>query len=246
MLKHKNYIESHPITFIVLCLALVLFPSIKDAFAMEQTYSKKIQHRVYQQDTIKKSLGHIVLDAGHGGYDGGSVYKDYKEKDITLAITLKAKQLLEEEGVQVTLTRSSDEVSWGEDNVEDLTARSNIANRSQADAFISLHTNAYEDTKVNGSEIWLDYQNKKNVTLAQHMHKGLQEVSYTEDRGLKDQAQSPIQILVYNRIPSILLEVGFITGNEDIKVLTSEQGQTKVAKGIANGVISYLKSLHKS
>lgn len=242
----KNYIESHPIAFIMLCLCLVLFPSIKDTFAMEKTSKTLLQHRVLKQEEVKKYMGHVVIDAGHGGYDGGSVYKGHKEKDITLAITLKLKTMLEEEGVQVTLTRNSDKVSWSDDNVEDLSARSKIANDSQADAFISIHTNSYYDTDINGSEIWVNYDSDQNISLAKHIQKGLQDIGYTNDRGLKDQATSPLQLLVENKIPSILLETGFITGNKDLQVLTSTKGQEQIAQGITQGVLEYLKSLHKS
>lgn len=239
----KNYIESHPIAFVILCLSLILFPSIKDTFAMDKTTKMLLQHRELEEVEIK-NIGHVVIDAGHGGYDGGSVHQGIKEKDITLAIALKLKPMLEEEGVQVTLTRNSDEVSWSEDNVEDLFARSKIANNANADAFISLHTNSYYDTEINGSEIWVNYDSDINVVLAKHVQQGLKDIGYTYDRGLKDQATSPLQLLVDNKIPSILLETGFITGDSDFQVLTSKEGQEKIARGIAQGIVSYLNNLH--
>ena len=243
----KNYIQSHFKLFVILCLFFILLPTFKNTFAMEKTGQGKLTHRIFQQEKVEEtSLGHVVLDAGHGGYDSGSVSKGQMEKDITLAIVLKVADYLEEEGVQVTLTRDSDDVSWPSDNVEDLAARSNIANTSNADAFISLHTNTYLDDTIYGSEIWLNYENSQNVALAQCMQEALIKAEYTYDRGLKDQAESPLQLLVYNQIPSILLEVGFLTNDHDFEVLTTKEGQETIAKAITEGIINYLKNLHKS
>lgn len=87
----------------------------------------------------------IVLDAGHGGYDTGSIsYDGVYEKDITLAITQKIGEQLEKAGYTVVYTRTSDEVSWSNDNRDDLRTRVAIGEEAGADYYISIHTNASE------------------------------------------------------------------------------------------------------
>ena len=91
-----------------------------------------------------KNLQHIiVLDAGHGGMDGGSIGNGYTEKDITLAITLRLGQYLQEQGYLVIYTRQEDQ-AFSADEAEDLNARTQISNAYDTDAFVSIHLNFSE------------------------------------------------------------------------------------------------------
>ena len=110
----------------------------------------------------------IVLDAGHGGYDSGCVSEEgYLEKDITLSLVLLTGAILEEQGIHVVYTRTSDEVVWSSDNLDDLRARVNIAEEVKADYYISFHLNSsnYNDG-AQGYEIYLNYQNDTIITMA--------------------------------------------------------------------------------
>lgn len=187
----------------------------------------------------------VMLDSGHGGYDDGSVGKHgIKEKDITLAITLKLRDLLEQDGAEVFLTRDSDEVSWPSDNGRDLRKRSMMANDSQADCFVSVHTN-FSDvaaSEISGSEIWLSYEDERNIALAEAVNEALIEADYTKSRGLKDHKESFLSLLYYNEIPSILVETAFLSNDEDYAVLVDEQGQQRIADALAQGIKAYLLS----
>ncbi|MEG1065942.1 MAG: N-acetylmuramoyl-L-alanine amidase [Erysipelotrichaceae bacterium] len=187
----------------------------------------------------------IVLDAGHGGYDGGSASCDgsVNEKDITLAITLKTGKLLEDMGYKVVYTRTSDVVSWSNDEVQDLSARVRIGEEANADVFVSIHTNASEvnDDGSNGSEVWVMPTSDINLSLATHINNELASLKYTSNRGVKDQAESPIQILLWNQVPAVLVETGFINNSNDFAYMSSITGQDKIAKAIASGIDSTLK-----
>ena len=114
----------------------------------------------------------IVLDAGHGGYDPGSVAEDgAMEKDITLQITLKTGAILErEDGVRVVYTRNSDALSWPPQEAEDLAARVRIAQQARADMLISIHLNAAEDASASGYETYIRADSEMMFDMAQQVH----------------------------------------------------------------------------
>ena len=158
----------------------------------------------------------VCLDAGHGGSDAGAVSTDgkRKEKDDNLRLTLKVKDELERMGIDVVLTRDDDsDVS--------LKDRCRIANRKKCDLFIALHRNS--SAKGTGIEAWIS-KNEKNgeKMIAKQLVSSLSEIGNLTDRGVKsgyrDKAANNYYINANTEMPSILLEVGFITAKEDNKV----------------------------
>lgn len=102
----------------------------------------------------------IMIDAGHGGYDVGSIsnFDDY-EKDINLDIALLVGKQLKSYGYNVVYTRTSDSVSWPSDNKKDLQARCNLAQKKNADLFVSIHLNSSE-YDASGYKIYCDFTNR--------------------------------------------------------------------------------------
>lgn len=244
----KNFIQKHTILIGLIVFCFIFVPSIQESFA--QSLPKQevpvlvINPNKDIQEPAKQSKGKVVLDPGHGGYDEGSSSKDgAKEKDITLNMTLMTGEYLKQEGYEVVYTRTSDTILWKENNIEDLKARSDIANKASADVFVSIHTN-YSDvdqTNVVGNEVWIRNSNKKNIELADAVHDKLVSLNYTQDRGIKDDEESPLYILYYNKLPSILIETGFLSNKSDASVLVSKEGQENIAKAIAQGIMEYLE-----
>ena len=174
----------------------------------------------------------IGLDAGHGGYDTGSIsYDGVYEKDITLAITQKTGELLQEAGYSVVYTRIDDEVSWSDDNKDDLRTRVAIAEEAAADYYISIHTNAstYGDG-ASGFEAYLNYENETIAAMA----------SSIESRGLKSTEDTSLYVIDSNSVPAMLLELGFITDSADAAYMSSEDGQNAIAQSIAQGIMEHL------
>lgn len=182
----------------------------------------------------------IVLDAGHGGYDSGSVSEDgVLEKDITLSLTLKVGALLSQEGYQIIYTRTSDEVTWESDNLSDLKARTAISSQANADYFISIHTNfsSYNDGAY-GFETYLDDQDETIVEMASAIHEELSALQFSMDRGLKSTAESSLYVIDHNATAAMLLEVGFLSDSDDAATLINDQDA--LAQAIANGIIATL------
>lgn len=184
----------------------------------------------------------IVLDAGHGGYDTGGISMDMVyEKDITLSIALKTGEILSENGYQVLYTRTSDEVSWSNDNLEDLQSRIAIAEQANADYYISIHTNASEyNDGASGFEAYIHHSDDTMLAMAQSIEKNLMDLQYTTSRGIKRTDESSLYVIDQNPVAAILLEVGFLTDEQDAAYLCSEEGQQEIAEAIAEGIMENL------
>ncbi|MEY4351930.1 MAG: hypothetical protein RLZZ609_171 [Cyanobacteriota bacterium] len=175
----------------------------------------------------------VVIDPGHGGPDPGAVgIGGLRETDVVLDVGLQLAQLLQSRGVQVLLTRTS-EVDV------DLPPRVALANRSGADVFVSLHANALslDRPDVNGIETFY-YQGGRSYELAVSIQQQLMAVSPgTPDRGAR-----PGRFFVIRRtvMPSVLTEMGFVTGEIDSPRLADASYRQRLAAAVASGILSYL------
>lgn len=157
----------------------------------------------------------VCLDAGHGGTDVGATSTDGKryEKDDNLRLTLKVRDELEAMGVNTVMTRE-------DDTTVSLKDRCKTANRKRADLFVSLHRNS--SAKGTGIEAWIakrpkDAENK----IAKKLTKAISRATGLEDRGVKmgfrDNTANNYYVNANTRMPSVLLEVAFISSAEDNK-----------------------------
>ncbi len=176
----------------------------------------------------------VVIDPGHGGSDPGAVgINGLKETNIVLEVSLKVADLLNQKGVNTILTRSSERTL-------DLQPRVTIANRSRANAFVSIHANATrgKDNKVNGVETYY-YSGYKGYNLAKNIHKQILNAAYTSpDRGIR---RSRFYVIRKTSMPAVLVELGFVTGKNDAEVLRQKDYREKMAFAISKGILNYLR-----
>lgn len=174
-----------------------------------------------------------MIDAGHGGYDVGAVsnYGDY-EKDINLDIALLIGKQLKSYGYKVVYTRTSDSVSWSNDNKENLQTRCDLAKKRNADLFVSIHLNSSE-YEADGYEIYSDFNNKNTVKLSNLILKQLDKLDYSTNRGLLDTNETPLYVIANNKVDAILIEAGFISDDSDLYYLKNYTNNvaTAIAKG---------------
>ncbi len=171
----------------------------------------------------------VCLDYGHGGKDSGAIANGLKEKDIVLQIGSKVSKILEEHGLEVIQTRSSD-IFIG------LSQRAKIANRAKADIFVSLHCNSFVDPQAQGVEAYaypnsIDGENLSRAILDSIISHKL----YTQNRGVKT---ADFAVLRETEMTASLVELGFITNPEDADILTKQQ--TELATAVAKGMLGYL------
>ncbi|MFM1798719.1 MAG: hypothetical protein RLZZ117_997 [Cyanobacteriota bacterium] len=175
----------------------------------------------------------VVLDPGHGGPDPGAVgIGGLRETDVVLDVALQVAQLLQSRGVQVLLTRTS-EVDV------DLPPRVALANRSGADLFVSLHANALSMDRpdVNGVETFY-FQGGRAYELALSIQRQLMAVS----PGSPDRGARPGRFFVIRRtvMPSVLVEMGFVTGEIDAPRLADPRFRQNLAVAITKGILDVL------
>jgi len=173
----------------------------------------------------------VMIDPGHGGKDSGAVgIGGLQEKNIILPISQKLAQILQQNGVQVILTRKSD-------YFVSLQGRVDLAERANADVFVSIHTNSagLQRPDVSGLET---YYYDSGLGLARIVHNSILRSVNVRDRGVR---RARFYVLRKSSMPSILVEAGYMTGREDIAKLRNPQYQNQMAEAIARGILEYLK-----
>lgn len=183
----------------------------------------------------------IVIDAGHGGKDAGAVSlnKQIYEKDLNIKILNFLKEMLDLEDIKVYYTRFQDEQVY-------LRPRVSLANAVDSDFFISIHHNASTVQSPNGSEIYYyDWIAKgiSNRDLAQIFNEEVAAMITLRNRGIQKKTEGDIFILDKALVPTILIEVGYMTNYGDLDFITKNENQMKVARGIYNGVIRTYEEL---
>ncbi|WP_221569156.1 N-acetylmuramoyl-L-alanine amidase CwlD [Alkalihalobacillus sp. TS-13] len=187
----------------------------------------------------------IVLDAGHGGVDGGAVGKgNVQEKDIALDISLKLRDYLQQAGALVIMTRETDKdlASDGTKRIrnrktEDLLKRTEIVNTSEADMFVSIHLNAIPSTRWYGAQVFYNPAIEENEKLAKLIQEQIR--SNLENTTRKAKPISTVYMVRKAEIPGSLVEVGFLSNPNERELLKSKLYQTKLAASIYQGILRY-------
>lgn len=180
----------------------------------------------------------VVIDAGHGGNDGGAEKSGVLEKDIDLAIVLALKELLDasDDSVGVYYTRTDDRNPSYERRV-------GLANKSNADLFISVHNNSYKrSSAIKGTEVMYSESFEGAFTserLAEICMEELTDILGSRDRGLLE--GDSIYIINNSEVPVALIEVGFMTNKEELRLLNSAEYQKKTAEAIYNAIFRALE-----
>lgn len=183
----------------------------------------------------------IAIDPGHGGSDPGAIGAGgTQEKNVTLPISKNLKDLLTKAGAKVYLTRTGDTdvAKAGASDKEELQARVNVAEKYNADAFISIHINSAANKSIGGFSSYYYPKTKHDARLAQAIQTKL-----TKNFGLQDLGIREANFYVNKRssMPSTLLELGFISNSKEEAVMKTKWFQEKAARVIFEGIKEYFK-----
>ena len=187
----------------------------------------------------------IVLDAGHGGVDGGVTGKEtkIKESDINLAITYQVKTELEALGFEVILTRKTEAGLYGAATKgfkkRDMQKRRQIIEETDPAMVISLHQNFYPTRNTRGAQVFYSKGNAGGQRLALLMQKELNVLYAKEGARARNAASGQFYMLECSDCPSVLVECGFLSNREDERLLTSEGWQKTLGQTIAASAMSY-------
>lgn len=185
----------------------------------------------------------IYIDPGHGGVDCGAYYKNVKESDVNLEISVKLMNELKKEGAAVYLTRYGDydlstPDAW---NIKrsDLSRRANIINKSNCDLYLSIHLNADDSGVLHGAEVYYDTINPENEKIASIFQEEFNK-NLSSNRNFKENSTKYLQRRV-NR-PGVLLEVGFLSNSSERSLLISDVYQKRLVNVIKNGIYKYFET----
>lgn len=176
----------------------------------------------------------VILDPGHGGVEPGAIYEGRKEKDDNLRLAMLLGDILENAGVRVLYTRTSD--------IDQTPAqKAAIGNRSDADFFISLHRNAMPVPGSGSGAMTLVYENQGDAkVLAQNIQNALVKTGFA-DLGIQE--RPGLAVLNRTKMPAVLIESGFIDNVKDNRFY--DQNLEKIARAIADGILASFQELER-
>lgn len=189
----------------------------------------------------------IVLDAGHGGEDGGCEGHGLVEKDLNLDITLRIAILLKEQGINVVLTRDSDVLLYdknsdyqGKKKYQDVRKRLEITNSYENPVLISIHMNSFSQAKYSGLQVWYGEGNPNSKRLADSIQSNVKNILQPTNKRTTKKATSSIFLLNNATCPAILIECGFLSNADDARALGDAEYRQNLANVIFNSIMEYI------
>lgn len=186
----------------------------------------------------------IILDAGHGGMDGGANVQEIMEKEIALSVSLKVRDYLQEQGALVIMTREKDEdLAQGntkgirQRKQEDLRNRVKMINDSEADLFLSIHLNSFPSASSKGAQTFYTSRFEENEQVAKFIQTEI--IRNLENTKRDARTINHVYLMNYAKKPGALVEIGFLSNSEERERLISDKYQEKIASSIYMGILRY-------
>ena len=240
--------KSHftPIKEIIISLSLVFIPMLVILFFINSFSASKLV-----QSTTNGTSRTVIIDAGHGGEDGGAVGKGgVVEKDINLPIAMKTAESLKKSGYDVVLTRDGDYAVYSEEartlrekKVSDIHNRFAIIEDSGDCIFVSIHMNHFDSAYVCGAQTFYSGNNPESKKLADSVQSAIKTLVQPENERVTKKATSSIYLLYYAQVPAIMVECGFISNENEAAKLQTTEYQNQMAAAISEGLNHYCKGL---
>lgn len=199
--------------------------------------SKKLSQLVVSEE-VQTQKQVVVIDAGHGGYDPGKIgVNKALEKDINLQISEKIKRYLEESGIEVVMTREKDIME--ETKLTDMQKRVSLINKTKPVIAVSIHQNSYSDSSVTGAQVFYYKGSEVGKEAATLMQEELKKLNSENVREIKE--NNNFYMLKKTKVPTIIVECGFLSNAQEAERLVSEEYQEVLAETISGGIIKWLE-----
>lgn len=234
-LRNSRLIIIFSILFLIILSAMLYFTFMANSSA----------DGVMTKPVLKQT---VIIDAGHGGDDGGAIGIDGTvEKDINLDIALKLENLLKFYGFDVIMTRTEDIMTCDDGldslrkrKVSDIHNRFDVLEKNPDAVFISIHQNKFEDNSQHGTQVFYSGNNDESKLLAESIQNSIVSVLQPDNSRVVKKSGSGIYLLYHAKLPAVLVECGFISNPAEVKKLNDENYRMKIAILIADGLIKYL------
>ena len=192
----------------------------------------------------------VIVDAGHGGVDGGTSANDGTlEKHLNLQIALKLESILKSMGINTVMTRTED-ISIHDESantirnkkISDLKNRLSIINNTDDSVFVSIHQNHFSNPIYYGTQIFYSKNNPESSILANSIRQSVISVLQKDNTREIKQSGTDIYLLHHAQTPAVMVECGFLSNADETAKLKDENYQRKLAFMIAIGICDYLKT----
>lgn len=194
------------------------------------------------------TISTVIIDAGHGGVDAGTVVYDedtgeelYYEKDIALKVALLVREKIEatNPNIEVRMTREDD--NWNLYQNEDLDYRVEEQTDTGADYFVSLHCNSIEGyPDLAGYNIWVKPLDTAAIGMANTIEDNFEKIGWSINNGMYYADLDPLQVVTFSPIHAMLIEMGYLTNPEELAGLTDDEQLDKIADAIAAAISDYI------
>lgn len=227
---------------IIICAVLSIC-LLLSCFSIQMTYRPTLT----TMSTTKLIKPTIVIDAGHGGEDGGATSETgLIEKDVNLHIALTLQKLFLQSGFKVTMTRTEDTAiydsnadSLREKKVSDIHNRSKLVNENDNNMLISIHQNKFEQSKYSGAQIFYSDNNPLSSKLAEAVRLSVTGLLQNNNTRQCKSSTEGVYILKNATVPAILVECGFLSNPQEEKLLKTETYRNQLAFAIFSGFIEF-------
>ena len=234
MKRKKNAV----IILIILCFALFVFLMIRSTgkIALETS------------STPQKQAPILIIDAGHGGEDGGAVVGDVLEKVINLSVAQDISDLLTLCGFETRMTRTTDDALTREGadvkkrKYNDMKLRLDMYNSSDDNVILSIHQNKFTTSSSKGAQVFFSPNNERSQLLAESIRLAVKNSMQPENERSCKAAGKEIYLLKNTNNPAVLVECGFLSNSEERERLLDEGYQKQMALAVVSGFLDYYNS----
>lgn len=197
-----------------------------------------------ETDTVPSRNYTVVIDPGHGGTDPGSIgYKTkVHEADLNLKLSLMLKTKLESAGINVVMTRDTEKAmvegagkKWKK---QDMALRKELIKNTRPNMVISLHQNSYTNHSYRGAQVFYDKTSDISKQIAEYIQ---EQFKADLDKSIKATSPGDYFMLKCSSAPSVIVECGFLSNEQDEKLLLDETYQTKIIDCIYKGIVKFLQ-----
>jgi N-acetylmuramoyl-L-alanine amidase len=201
------------------------------------------QVALLEQSSVKS----VILDAGHGGEDGGAVGKsELPEKYINLSITKKLQTMLEAAGFEVLLTRETDSFigdnslpTLDERRKSDMQKRLEMITSHPNSIFVSIHQNHFDDAALSGAQVFYSSNDPNSAVLASSIQTSFRSMLQPENERESKISERTLYLMKNAMTPAVIVECGFLSNASEAKLLCEDAYQNKVAFSIFCGILEY-------
>jgi N-acetylmuramoyl-L-alanine amidase len=205
---------------------------------------------IQNTDTERQDCPVIIIDAGHGGEDGGTIgVSGVFEKDINLKISFDVYYTLKAAGIPVVLTRDKDMLLYdrtinyqGRKKALDMAKRLETATSYENSIFVSIHQNSFSDSKYSGLQVYYSENNAGSLGLAQTIQELCKNTLQQKNNRKCKPSQNNIYLLDNIYSPAVLVECGFLSNEKECNLLTNDSYQKEIASIISTSIINFIQN----